>query len=125
MESRYGHQKMIVWQSIDQLDIIVQEILPLLPQHEVKMRSQIDNASDSIGSNFVEGYYSGSLGEYIRFLFYSKRSCAEVHERVRRLLRKRLLAEELYNKFEERLCKTMYLLDKTIISLKRKREQDK
>jgi len=61
-----GHQKMIIWQNIDKLDIIVQEVLHYIPKREFKMRSQIDNASDSVGSNFVEGYYSGSLAEYIR-----------------------------------------------------------
>jgi four helix bundle protein len=54
---------MIVWQNIDRLDILVQRILKYIPKHEFKMRSQIDNASDSVGANFVEGYYSGSLAE--------------------------------------------------------------
>jgi hypothetical protein len=48
-----GHQKMIVWQNIDRLDIIVQEVLRCIPKYEFKMRSQIDAASDSVGSNFV------------------------------------------------------------------------
>jgi four helix bundle protein len=117
---KYGHTKMVVWQSIDQLDIIVQDVLACIPKNEFKTRSQIDNASDSVGANFVEGYYSGSLKEYLRFLNYSKRSCGELHERVRRTFRKKYIGQTLFNKFEERQAKTMYLMDKLILSLKNK-----
>ncbi len=82
-----GHKNMVVWQSIDKLDMIVQKILKSIPGNEYRLRSQIDSASDSIGANFVEGYYSGFLPEYIRFLTYSRRSLAELQERVRRVLR--------------------------------------
>jgi four helix bundle protein len=95
--NRAGHRQMIVWQNTDQLDLLVQQkILPKIPKHEFKLRSQIDSASDSIGSNFVEGYYSGALGEYIRFLKYGRRSLAELEERVRRVFRKGYLAQTQY-----------------------------
>jgi four helix bundle protein len=117
-----GHKKMIVWQSIDKLDIMVQEILGKVPRNEFKMRSQIDNASASVGANFVEGYYSGFLAEYLRFLTYSRRSLGELQERVRRVLRKGYILEAEYNKFDERACKTMYLLNRLIYSLREKQE---
>ncbi len=79
---------MIVWQNADRLDILVQQILKKIPKHEFKLREQIDSASDSIGANFVEGFYSGAIGEYIRFLKYARRSLGELQERVRRALRK-------------------------------------
>lgn len=56
-----GHEKMIVWQNMDKLDVLVQKILKNIPRYEYKMKSQIDNASDSVSANFVEGYYSGSF----------------------------------------------------------------
>lgn len=86
-KGKVGHERMVVWQNADRLDILVQKFLRKIPRYEFKLRSQIDGASDSIGANFVEGYYSGSLGEYLRFLRYSKRSLGELHERVRRVLR--------------------------------------
>jgi four helix bundle protein len=119
-----GHEKMIVWQNIDRLDILVQKILKYIPKHEYKMRSQIDNASDSIGANFVEGYYSGSLAEYIRFLYYSKRSLGELRERVRRVKRKGHIGDDVYDKFDNSSKGTMYLLDRLIGSLKDKRQLD-
>ncbi len=112
-----GHEKMIVWQNIDRLDIIVQNILKKLPKNEFKMKSQIDNASDSVGANFVEGYYSGSLLEYLRFLRYSKRSLGELRERVHRVKRKGYLNDTEFATFDNCAIGTMYLLDRLIRSL--------
>jgi len=122
---RGNHRTMIVWQNIDKLDILVQEILKYVPKNEYKTRSQIDNASDSIGSNFVEGYYSDAIGEYIRFSKYAKRSLAEVQERVRRLLRKGYINKPLFDKFDDLAIKTMYLFDRLIISLEGLRANNK
>lgn len=124
MKAHKGHKNMIVWQSIDQLDTLVQNIIKKIPRCELKMRSQIDNASDSIGANFIEGYYSGFLPEYIRFLSYSRRSLGELQERVRRLLRKGHIDEKEYNEFDERASKTMFLLNRLVYSLKRKRDNE-
>ncbi len=118
------HKKMIVWQSMDELDSLVQEILAKIPRKEYKIRAQIDSASDSVGANFVEGYYSGFLAEYIRFLTYSRRSLGELQERVRRVLRKSYIDQREYEKFDERAGKTMYLVNRLIYSLKEKLEMD-
>ncbi len=64
-EKIVNHRQMIVWQNADRLDVLTQRILKKIPKHEYKMREQIDSASDSIGANFVEGFYSGAMGEYI------------------------------------------------------------
>lgn len=117
---KQNHEKMIAWQMADQLDIMTQEILKYIPKNEYKTRSQIDNASDSIGSNFVEGYYSGSLKEYIRFLRYSRRSCGELQERIRRTFRKRYITQQLYEKFHQHVIRTGYIFDRLIQSLELK-----
>lgn len=124
MYSKQSHEKMIVWQMADKLDILTQEVLKQIPRNEFKSRSQIDNASDSISSNFVEGYYSGSLGDYIRFCRYARRSCAELQDRVRRMFRKEFINEELFNKFNECAIKTGYLFDRLIKSLINKKNKE-
>ncbi|MFZ5365269.1 MAG: four helix bundle protein [Patescibacteria group bacterium] len=124
VKKNFSHKNMVVWQSIDQLDMIVQDILKNISKNEFKIRSQIANASDSIGANFVEGYYSGYIAEYIRFLRISKRSNGELQERVRRVLRKGYIDDDLYKHFEDRAIKTMYLLDRTIQSLEDKKEKE-
>jgi len=114
---------MIVWQSIEQLDDIVQEILQCIPKTKYKIYNQIESSNDSVAANFVEGYYAGSLGEYIKFLKYSRRSCAEVFARSRRVYKHKYFEEKLYLKFEERCVKTMYLIDRTRQALEKKRLQ--
>lgn len=121
----HGHRKMRVWQNADRLDTMVQNILKKIPKAEFKLRSQIDDASDYIGANFVEGYYSGSVPEYLRFLRYSKRSLAELEERVRRVYRKNLITVEELNEFIDLSIKTMYLFDRLIQSLEAKTATDR
>lgn len=112
---------MKVWQTIDRLDWFIQkEIIPRIPRNKFDTINQIDSASDSIGSNFVEGYYSGSIKEYLRFLGYSKRSLGELEERVRRVFRKGFIDERIWLLFDELANKTMYMLNRLIDSLREK-----
>jgi four helix bundle protein len=124
MSTEHGHRKMRVWQNIDKIDILVQNILKKVPKNEFKLRSQIDSASDSTGANYVEGYYSGSLAEYIRFCRYAKRSLAELQERVRRTLRKGYIDEYEFNEFDDLAIKTMFLFDRLLQSLEKKRDKE-
>jgi len=124
MVLKNNHEKMIVWQMADTLDIEIQNLLKKLPKNEFSMKSQIDSASDSIGSNFVEGYYAGSLGEYIRFLRYSRRSCAELQERVRRISRKGYLDNDYLNSVLDKIIKTGYLIDRLVYSLETKKVKE-
>jgi len=118
---QFGHTKMIIYQNIDNIDMIIQrEILPKIPKYNYKLRMQIDSASDSVGSNFVEGYYSGSIAEYLKFLRYSKRSLGELQERIRRCLRKKYITIDLYLRLEELINKTMYLFNRLMTSLEGK-----
>ena len=120
-EKKYGHERMVVYQNIDRLDGLVQkEILSKIPRYCLKLREQIDSASDSVGANFVEGYYSGSLAEYLRFLRYARRSLGELQERVRRCVRKGFVSEVLYAKFRDLLNQTIYLFVRLMEALEAK-----
>jgi four helix bundle protein len=112
---------MIVWQMADKLDAMVQNVLNKIPRTEFKLREQLDSASDSVVSNFVEGYYSGSLAEYIKFCRYSKRSLGEVQQRVSRVLRKEYINDSQFQKVDEIAGKTMYLFNRLLDSLEKKR----
>ena len=114
------HRWMKVWQNADQLDCVIQKLLQQIPRSEFELRRQIDSASDSVGANFVEGYYSGSLAEYIRFNKYSKRSLGELRERVRRSVRKGYVTNSQFDEFEDLAIRTMYLLDRLIAALQKK-----
>jgi four helix bundle protein len=122
----YGHRKMVVWQNIDRLEAIFQQkILPKIPGHCFQLRDQMDRACGSVGANFIEGYYSGSLKEYLRFLGYSKRSLAELQDWVRRSFHKAYLPEADYYEFDDLLIKTLFLLNRLINALKNKVPKDK
>jgi len=123
-EKLYGHKKMIVWQMADNLDALIQKVLDKIPRQEFKLREQLDSATDSVGSNFVEGYYANSLPEYIRFCGYSKRSLGEVQQRMRRILRKRYVSEGEYKEIDSVAGRTMYLFNRLIDSLERRKAKD-
>lgn len=115
-----GHRKMVIWQNIDQLDVMVQAILKRIPRQEFKLKEQIDSASDSVEANFLEGYYSGSLPEYIRFSRYGKRSLGELQGRIRRTLRKGYILQSEFERFDDLSIRTMYLFDRLLRALEDK-----
>ncbi len=117
----YGHRKMIVWQNMDALELfILRSILPQIPRTQFKTIDQIERASSSIVANFIEGYYSGSLKEYLRFLGYSRRSLAELQDWGRRVYRREFIPRETFLEFDDLSIRTTYLLSRLISSLKQK-----
>ena len=120
MENLHGHRKIRVWQNLDRMAPIVNRLMKKMPRASYKLIQQIYDAFDSSGSNFVEGYYSGSIPEYLRFLRYGKRSLAEVQERIRRCFHRGYFSDAEYFEFEDLAIKTMYLYDRLIYSLDKK-----
>lgn len=120
MNSEYGHRKMRVWQNVDRLGPMVNRLLAKVPRAQYKLIRQIYDALDSVGTNFVEGYYSGSIPEYLRFIRYGKRSLAEVQERLRRCFQRGCFSADEHFEFEDLSIKTMYLFDRLICSLGKK-----
>lgn len=118
-EKLYAHKKIRVWQNADKLDVLVQSIIKKMPKWEYKLISQVDRAMGSVLANFVEGYYSDSLPEYIRFCKYGKRSLGELQEHIRRICRKRYIGEPEYLTFDKLAGQTMYLFNRLIDSLKK------
>jgi four helix bundle protein len=117
----YGHRKMVVWKNLDEVEFFIHKrILPAIPRNCFSLRDQIDRACSSCGVNFIEGYYSGSIKEYLRFLGYSKRSLAELQDWVRRCFHKSYIPEETCLKFDDLSIRTLYLLNRLIASLKKK-----
>jgi four helix bundle protein len=117
----YGHKKMIIWHNIKDIDIVVQqEILKILPKNQYNLISQIDRACDSIGANFIEGYYGSSTKEYMRFLRYGKRSLAELQCWAEKCVIKGFLKKEVFDQFEDLTIRTMYLFNRLLAALNHK-----
>lgn len=122
MDFSGGHKKMRVWQNSDRLNWMIQKVaLKKIPRTEFNLRDQIDRAADSICANFVEGYYSGSLSEYLRFLRYGKRSLGELIDWVRRAYFKGFILVNEYEDFEKLGGQTLYLFHRLIASLEKKK----
>src|SRR3989339_783991 len=106
------HRRIIAWQKANSLDEIVNKIISKIKFMDIKTKSQVTNALDSITSNIVEGYYSSSTKEFLRFLMYSRRSCAELEDRITKLLRRKLVDDKDYLEFYNRLKLVSYFIDK-------------
>ncbi len=120
-EKPIGHRKMVVWQNLDASEVMIRkEIMKFIPKTEFALRDQIDRACSSSVANFIEGYYSGSIKEYLRFLGYSKRSLAELQDWVRRVYYKDYITEALYLRFDDLAIRTLFLLNRLISSLRQK-----
>jgi four helix bundle protein len=120
-KNNYGHKKMIVWQNLDAVEMMVQrKILPHIPKNQFNIIDQMDRACSSSVANFIEGFYSGSIKEYLRFLGYSRRSLAELQDWVRRSYIKQFIPESIYVEFDDLSAKTHFLLNRLVNALKRK-----
>ena len=117
----YKHKKILVWGNIEELNkLILEKLLPLIPKTNYKLRDQIDRANSSIGANFIEGYYSGSTKEYIKFLGYSRRSLAEMEFWIDHCRMKRFFPENLFLTAKDLTIRTCYLMDRLTQSLIKK-----
>jgi len=116
-----GHKKMVIWGNIERIeDAVYNKILLNIPKNCFNYLDQIERATTSIGANFVEGYYSGSIKEYLRFLGYSRRSLAELNNWANQVYRKKFISKGLFDMFEDLTIKTLYLFNRLIYALKKK-----
>ena len=118
MQGDYGHRKMVIWKNLDQIEqLVYKNILKKIPRKMFSLIDQIDRSCSSSMANFVEGYYSGSRKEYIRFIKYSKRSLAELHDWLRRCFYREFISEELFKEGEDLIFRTIYLENRLISAL--------
>ena len=69
-----------VWKRSCQLAVDVYSVLQ--DSKDYGLKDQMQRAAVSIASNIAEGSDRGSTAEYIRFLRYSKASCAELRTQL-------------------------------------------
>jgi four helix bundle protein len=86
---------LIVWQLGDQHRAEVFRLTdrPGL-RTDLKLRSQLDDAADSVCRNIAEGFGCQSHREFAKFLRISRRSMNEVQDGFRSAVLKRYLTEE-------------------------------
>ncbi len=117
-EKAGGHKGYAIWRNYERLEeLLLRKIIPMIPRNRYKLVDQIDRSLTSVGANFIEGYYSGSTREFIRFSRYSRRSLAEVEYWTKYCFNKRFVPESLFKQAESLFARTGYLIDRLIFSL--------
>ena len=118
------HTNIIAWQEAVNLNNLLNELLSKIKFLDFKLKSQVMNASDSVIANIVEGYYSKTTGDYIRFCRYARRSCAELKERMIILAKRNIINNKDILKFDEQAIRTGYLIDRLIAGLEKKKAKN-
>ena len=77
-------QELVIWQLADQLRIEVFAVTKRPPlKADLKLRSQLDDAADSVCRNIAEGFGCNTHREFARFLRIARRSLNEVQDEFR------------------------------------------
>lgn len=106
-----GYKKLLVYQRMMELIIMVYELTRKLPEEEkFGLTSQMRRASVSVLSNFVEGYIKKSGKEKLRFIEMSISSLLELEAQVDICFNLRLLDESENVHVSDKVGEVSYLL---------------
>ena len=86
-------RELIVWQLGDELRLEIFRLTKRRPLHaDFKLRSQLDDAADSVCRNIAEGFGCGDV-EFARFLRIARLSLNEVQDELHSALLKAYVTE--------------------------------
>ena len=80
-------------------------------QKDYKLVGQYTAAGVSVMNNIVEGWASQSNAEFVRFLRYSRRSCAEVQNCSYVALDQQYISELKFQEIYNQALKTLKIID--------------
>ena len=92
-------------------------------QKDYRLTGQITGAAISVMNNTVEGWASQSNNEFIRFLTYSRRSCAETQNYLYVALDQQYIKENVYREIYDQSLKTIKIIDGLLRYLRSQRTQ--
>jgi four helix bundle protein len=96
-----GYMKLNVWNDAVELFKLTSISLNQIPKLDIKLRSQILDAVQSISANIAEGYCRRSLKEYLQFLYVALGSSGEAMTRMIGIRETGQLFQEGFEKFDE------------------------
>jgi four helix bundle protein len=94
-----GYMKLEVWQR--GMDLFRMAFSLALRVHDLKLRSQFADATQSAAANVAEGYGRRSLQEYIQFLYTAKGSLGESLTRAAGLWRAKVFSDAEFEEFDK------------------------
>lgn len=92
-------------------------------QKDYRLNGQITCASISVMNNIAEGWASQSNNEFIRFLSYSRRSCAETQSCLYIALDQQYITENTFRKIYDQAMKTLKIIDGLLRYLRSQRSK--
>ena len=120
-----GYMQLIVWQKAVELFELVWAIAFTEKKIDLKLRSQIADAAQSVSANISEGYGRRSLNEYIQFLYYALGSLVETMTRAIGLKETRQIAEARFHDVDVLHYEVENRLLRLIAKLEQKRGDEK
>ena len=101
------------WQEARRLVNMVYEIINDSEdfQKDFRLNGQITGAAISVMNNIAEGWASQSNNEFIRFLTYSRRSCAETQNCLYICLDQQYISENTFKEIYDQGLKTIKIID--------------
>ena len=80
-------------------------------QTDYRLSGQLTGAAISVMNNIAEGWASQSNNEFIRFLTYSRRSCAESQNCLYVALDQQYITQETFTRIYDQGLKTVKIID--------------
>jgi len=115
--------KLEVWNDAIELLTLVDEITRSIRRLDLKLKSQILDATQSISSNIAEGYCRRTINEYLQSLNIALGSSGETMTRMVGLKRLGLVSEERLEDFDKLHFEMENKLLALVASLQKKRKE--
>ena len=113
-----SHKDLEVWKKGVDFAQKIYEITRDFPKDEIYgLSSQMRRSSVSISSNIAEGKNRGSVGDYVRFLYISIGSCAELETQIEICKRLGYIDDKIENDLAEMADHISRMLTRLIQSL--------
>ncbi len=119
-------EQLEVWRKARALTCEINRITAVPPfARDFGLKNQIKNASVSVMSNIAEGFESGSLKSFVRYLHIAKASLAEVRSQLYVALDAKFIQQDTHGELIRRTEELSRMLRALIRSLIRKLENTK
>ena len=119
-----GYMKLDVWNRAIDLFKLTNDLIGNTNHIDIRLRSQMLGAVQSVSANIAEGYCRRSLKEYIQFLHIALGSSGEAFTRMIGLKHSGQLSNDLFEKFDILHYETENKLISLVKSLQKKRASE-
>jgi four helix bundle protein len=117
-----SYRELKVWQEAENLFDMICEDCRKFPKNDSivwTIKDQVIRSIGSIGANIAEGFARQTKKEFIQFLNISRGSTAESEVWVNRMKKQKLISDERYKIYEEKLTIAAKMINALISSLRR------